>query len=132
MLDKLIAMATRTIISNTIALLIFILYIMAGQAHFISRLTPGLAANIEAMTPNSHAAFHFLKLDYTTIKRLFGAFDLAAAALLVSRTTRTAGLCLAVLGFSGGLYGQLYAGDDIGQVGALLFLAVVGLVLRMR
>ncbi|KAK3704251.1 hypothetical protein LTR37_013925 [Vermiconidia calcicola] len=125
-------MANRKTISNAIALLISILYSLAGQAHFTSHLTPGLAANIEAMTPNSHAAFHFLGLEYTTIKRLFGAFDLAAAALLVSRTTRTAGLCSAVVGFSGGLYGQLHAGDDVGQVGTLLLLAVVGLVLRMR
>lgn len=55
-------------ISDAAGLLVASLYTLAGQAHFTNRLTPGLAANIEAMTPNSHAAFWFLGLSYTNVR----------------------------------------------------------------
>jgi hypothetical protein len=54
-------------LSNIIALCIATLYIIAGQAHFTDRLTPGMAANINEMTPNSHRAFGFLGLDYEVV-----------------------------------------------------------------
>jgi hypothetical protein len=36
---------------------------------------------------------------------------------------------MAVVGFSGGLYGQWYTGGELEQVGAFLGLAALGLVL---
>jgi hypothetical protein len=66
------------------------------------------------------------------LKKTFGAFDLVAAGLLFRRSTRRAGLVLAVVGFSGGLYGQLYSGSEVGQVGAMLGMAVAGLVCAPR
>jgi hypothetical protein len=62
------------------------------------------------------------------LKRTFGAFDLLGAALLWRRRTRKAGLITAVIGFSGGLYGQVSAGEDVTQVAALLGIAMVGLL----
>jgi hypothetical protein len=57
-----------------------------------------------------------------------GALDLIAAALVFGTSTRKAGLRLAIVGFSGGLYGQWYTGGELGEVGALLGLAIVGLL----
>lgn len=118
-------LVSRTTISDAAGLVIAALYTFAGQAHFTSRLTPGLAAQVEQMTPNSHKAFWFLHLNYITLKRVFGAFDLIAAALLWRKSTRKAGLVMAIVGFSGGAYGQWFSGGDLGQVAAFLGLAVV-------
>ena len=38
----------------------------------------------------------------------------------------------AIIGFSGGLYGQWYSGVEVGQVAAFLGLALVGLLLAPR
>ena len=65
----------------------------------------------------------------TQLKQCFGVFDLLAAALLFRRSTRKAGLWMAVAGFSGGLYGQIYTGGDIAQVGSFLALACIGVIL---
>lgn len=54
-------------LSDVVGIFIAGLYTLADQAHFTSRLTPGLAANIEIMTPNSHRAFWFLGLEYLTV-----------------------------------------------------------------
>ena len=113
-------------ISNVIGLSIAVLYTLAGQAHYTDRFTPGLAHNVEQMTPNSHRAFWFFHLSYPQCKALFGAFDLIAAALLARRSTRRTGLLLAVIGFSGGFYGQWCCDEDTSQVAGLLALAVVG------
>jgi hypothetical protein len=59
-------------ISDAIGLGIAGLYTLAGQAHFTARITPGLAANIEQMTPNTHRAFSFLGIDYITVCFLIG------------------------------------------------------------
>lgn len=115
-------------LSDIAGLTIATLYTLAGQAHFTSKLTPGLAANIDVMTPNSYNAFGF-GTDYHTFKQVLGACDLLAAVLLWRKKTRKAGLVAAVVGFSGGLYGQWYSGGDLGQVGGLLCLAIVGLLL---
>lgn len=63
------------------------------------------------------------------LKYLFGAFDLIAAALLWRKRTRRVGLGLAAIGFSGGLYGQMYNGDDFAQVATFLGLSIAGFVL---
>jgi len=52
---------------HTIGILIAVLYTLAGQAHFTDRFTPGLAAQIDEMTPRSHRAFSFLKLSYSQV-----------------------------------------------------------------
>ena len=39
---------------------------------------------------------------------------------------------MAVVGFSGGLYGQTFAGEDISQVAVMLGIAVLGLVVAPR
>ena len=124
--------SNKTILSNGIALIIAVLYTLAAQAHFTATLTPKLATTIEEMTPNSYAAFGGLGLDYTNFKYTMGAFDAVGATLLWMRGTRNVGLATAVLGFSGGLYGQLYSGGDVTQVGALLGLAFVGYLLAPR
>lgn len=54
-------------LSDVVGIFIAALYTLAGQAHFTNRITPGLAANIETMTPNSHRAFWFLGLEYLTV-----------------------------------------------------------------
>lgn len=64
-------------------------------------------------------------------KYLFGVFDLIAAGLLWRKRTRKLGLGLAVIGFSGGLYGQLYNGDEVTQVATFLGLSIAGLVLSL-
>lgn len=115
-------------LSDAAGLLIATLYTIAGQAHFTSKLTPGMAAQIDTMTPNCHEAFGF-GTDYQTFKYVLGACDLLGAALLLRKKTRQAGFVAAVIGFSGGLYGQIHAGGDIGQVSGLLGLAVVGFLL---
>jgi hypothetical protein len=55
-------------VGNALGFGIAILYTLAGQAHFTDRLTPGLAANIEEMTPRSHRAFWFLNLSYLQVR----------------------------------------------------------------
>lgn len=50
---------------------IAVLYTIAGQAHFTSRFTPGMAATVEEMTPRSHEAFWFLRLSYEHVSVLF-------------------------------------------------------------
>ncbi|KPI42504.1 uncharacterized protein AB675_9593 [Cyphellophora attinorum] len=115
-----------TLLSNAIALSIAILYTLAGQAHYTDRFTPDLAANVDTMTPNSHRAFWFLHLTYPQIQALFGAFDLIAAACLYRPSTRNIGLALAIFGFGGGLYGQWYNDAEMGMVGAMTGLAVLG------
>lgn len=52
-----------------------------------------------------------------------------AAALLWRKKTRKAGLVMAVVGFSGGLYGQLFNNDDVAQVSLFLGLSIAGLIL---
>ena len=144
-----------TLMSDGIGLLIAALYTLAGQAHFTTYLTPGLAEHVDEMTHNCHAAFWFLGIDYVSVclltshslplgqrplimwtmqlKQLFGAFDLIAAALLSQQKTRRAGLLMSVVGFSGGLYGQLYSGEDVSQVATMSGVAVLGFVLaRVR
>jgi hypothetical protein len=69
-----------------------------------------------------------VRLTVSKLKRTFGAFDLIAAVLLWRRQTRKFGLVAAIVGFSGGIYGQLYSGGDIGQVSAMLGLALLGLL----
>lgn len=113
-------------ISDVVGITIAILYTIAGQAHFTDRITSGMAAQIEAMTPNSHKALWFFHLSYTQIKTLFGAFDLIAAAMLWRKTPRKTGLAMAVVGFTGGLYVQWYSEEDLGQVGAFLTLEMLG------
>ena len=54
-------------LSDGIGLLIATLYTLAGQAHFTDRLTPGLAANVEKMTPNSYVAFSGLGMEYAPV-----------------------------------------------------------------
>jgi hypothetical protein len=145
-------MVSTVTISDAISLLVAALYTVAGQAHFTARITPQVAETIEQMTPNSHRAFWFLGFDYVTVrtqkefnqklklsanmstqlKRGFGAFDLIAAALLWRRQTRKAGLALAIVGFSGDLYGQLFNGDDITQVATLLCLSILGSALAPK
>ncbi|KAF2794775.1 hypothetical protein K505DRAFT_416913 [Melanomma pulvis-pyrius CBS 109.77] len=120
---------TNRILGNAIGLFIAMLYTLAGQAHFTSRLTPDLATNIEEMTTRSHRAFWFLQLSYLQLKQLFGLFDLIAAGLLFRKSTRKAGLRIAVIGFSGGLYGQVYTSGDVGQVAGFLGLACLGSIL---
>lgn len=61
------------------------------------------------------------------LKTVLGAFDLLGAAYLWRAKTRRTGLVVAVIGFSGGLYGQLYNKDDLSQVGLFLGLALAGL-----
>ena len=74
-------------------------------------------------------AIYEFRADQTSkLKRTFGAFDLVAAGLLYRKQTRQPGLALAVVGFCGGLYGQLYSGGDIRQVAAMLGVALVGLI----
>ena len=119
-------MSLVRIISDSAGLLIAILYTVAGQAHFTYCLTPGLAAQIEEMTLNSYKAFWFFYLDYSHLKMIFGAFDLIAAVLLWRKTTRRQGLAMAVVGFTGGLYGQWFSGSDVVQVSVLLSLALLG------
>ena len=60
---------------------------------------------------------------------VFGAFDLLGAAYLWRAKTRRTGLLIAVIGFTGGLYGQIYNNDDLGQVGLFLGLTVAGSLL---
>ena len=60
-------MANSRTLGNAIGLFIAIFYALAGQAHFTNRFTPGLAANIEEMTPRSHRAFWFLNLTYPQV-----------------------------------------------------------------
>ena len=60
---------------------------------------------------------------------MFGLFDFITAMRLFRADTRKLGLRIAVVGFSGGLYGQWYTGGEMGQVGAMLCLAVVGAAL---
>lgn len=115
-----------TFLSDAIGLSIALLYTLAGQAHFTSRFTPGLAAQVDEMTPNSHQAFWFLHLTYEQCKAAFGAFDLIAAVLLWRRSTRTTGLAFAVIGFAGGMYGQIYSNAEVGQVASMFGLAVAG------
>lgn len=55
---------TKRTVGHAIGLSIAVLYTLAGQAHFTDRFTPGLAANVEKMTPRSHQAFWFLNLSY--------------------------------------------------------------------
>ena len=62
------------------------------------------------------------------LKQTFGAFDLLGAACLWRRQTRKIGLLIAVIGFSGGLYGQVYTGEDVTQVAVLLGVTIVGLL----
>lgn len=50
---------------------------------------------------------NLLTLGWFQIKKVFGAFDLISAALLCLSSTRKLGLTLAVIGFAGGLYGEL-------------------------
>lgn len=57
---------------------------------------------------------------------VLGAFDLIGAAYLWRAKTRPRGLLIAVVGFSGGLYGQIYNKDDLSQVGLFLALALFG------
>ncbi|KAK4555132.1 hypothetical protein LTR86_007898 [Recurvomyces mirabilis] len=115
-------------LGDAIGLLIAGLYTVAGQAHFTDRLTPDLASNIETMTQNTYVAFGGLGMNYAPFKQFLGAFDLAAAMLLLRKSTRRTGLLTAVVGFGGGLYGQISTGKDITQVAAFLGLAVVGLL----
>ncbi|KAF2172246.1 hypothetical protein M409DRAFT_17483 [Zasmidium cellare ATCC 36951] len=114
------------IAGNGIGLVLAGLYTVAGQAHFTNRLTPGLAANINEMTHNTHKAFWFLGLGFENLKMVLGGFDLLGAAYLWRAETRRTGLLIAVVGFSGGLYGQIYNQDDLSQVGLFLGLAVAG------
>lgn len=65
---------------HAIALCIALLYILAGQAHFTSRLTPGLAAHVDEMTPRSHQAFWFLNLSYTQVGITLTCFKMFAKA----------------------------------------------------
>ena len=116
----------QSLLSDGIGLLIAALYTLAGQAHFTSRFTPALAANIEEMTPNSYKAFGGLGLDYLSFKYALGAFDLLGAALLWRKKTRRIGYLVAIFGFSGGLYGQYYSRGDLVQVGSMLGLAIFG------
>lgn len=53
--------------SNLIGLTLAVLLTLASQAHFTDRLTPGLAAQVEEMTPRSHRAFWFLNLSYPNV-----------------------------------------------------------------
>ncbi|KAH8651417.1 hypothetical protein BX600DRAFT_473528 [Xylariales sp. PMI_506] len=122
-------MFTVDSIGDAIAVGIAVLYTLAGQAHFTARFTPDLARNIEQMTPNSHRAFWFIGASDPAIKCAFGAFDLIAAALLWRKKTRKTGLAMAVIGFSGGLYGQLFNDDDITQVATFLGLSLAGFLL---
>ncbi|KAK4508094.1 hypothetical protein PRZ48_001832 [Zasmidium cellare] len=117
------------IAGNGIGILLAGLYTVAGQAHFTDRLTPGLHQNIDEMTHNSHRAFWFLGLGFENLKMVFGAFDLLGAAYLWRAKTRRTGLLIAVIGFTGGLYGQIYNNDDLSQVGLFLGLAVAGSLL---
>lgn len=120
--------SSTALFSNAIALSIAVLYTLAGQAHFTSRFTPGLAANVDKLTPNSHKALSFIPWTYPQCKAILGAFDFVAAVCLVRRKTRNFGLLLAVLGFGGGVYGQWYCGEDLGQVGAMFGFALLGFV----
>lgn len=62
-------------------------------------------------------------------KIVFGGLDLLAAAMLWRKQTRRIGLMLAVVGFSGGLYGQIYGGGDLTQVMGLLVVSILGLLM---
>lgn len=57
---------------------------------------------------------------------VLGAFDLIGAAYLWRAKTRRTGLLIAVVGFGGGLYGQIYNKEDLSQVGLFLGLALAG------
>jgi hypothetical protein len=60
------------------------------------------------------------------LKFVLGAFDLLGAACLWRKETRKLGLKIAIFGFSGGLYGQMYNNGDLVQVAAFLGLACIG------
>jgi hypothetical protein len=62
-------------------------------------------------------------------KQVYGAFDLVGAALLYRSATRRAGLNMAIVGFSMGLYAQVMSGGDVTQVGLFSVLAVLGRLL---
>ena len=65
------------------------------------------------------------------LKYLFGAFDVISAGLLWRKRTHKLGLGLAVIGFPGVLYGQLYNGDGVAQVATFLGLSIAELVLSL-
>ena len=71
-------------------------------------------------------------LKFCQFKRALGYFDFIAAALLLLPPTRQIGLWSAVVGFSGGLYGQLYNGGEIRQVATMLGVAVVGALMGTK
>lgn len=60
----------QSYISDAIGLFIAVLYTIAGQAHYTSRFTPGMAATVDSMTPNTHRSLWFLGLDYETVSIL--------------------------------------------------------------
>lgn len=64
---SLVMPSVRGLVSNTAAILIAVLYSLAGQAHFTDRFTSDLAEQVDKMTPNAHAAFWFLGLEYTQV-----------------------------------------------------------------
>jgi hypothetical protein len=68
----------KRILGNAIGLGIAVLYTLAGQAHLTNKFTPGLAANIEEMTPRSHQAFWFLNLSYPHVSVIKTAPGLVA------------------------------------------------------
>ena len=137
--------------STLIALALALLYTSASQAHFTARFAPDLAGDIDIMTANSHQALEkVIGLDYLTVgvpthrtcvvlpklsdrsqtKYAFGAFDFMTAVLLWRSQTRTAGLTATIMVELVGLYGQLQAGGELGQLGTMVAVAVLGMMLR--
>jgi hypothetical protein len=57
----------RLRIGHIIGLGIAILYTLAGQAHFTDKLTPGLAATIDEMTPRSFKVLPTYGLSYDAV-----------------------------------------------------------------